>query len=727
MKRSLTFLLLFIVQTSFAQLNVDSLWTIYHDEKETDSTRLLAMWTIAYDVYLFKKPDTSLILGQQMYEFAVEKNQELFQANALNTQGTASFYLGQLNQAIDYHLKALEIVERLEDHGAIATTNNNIALIYRDWGQLDNAIDYFQKSLKVFEKIGHKPSISTILGNIGAVYADLQDYENSKIYYKRALEVKKETNDKWGLALLLAGLGTRYLEENKIDSAMIYYRESLELRIQLNNINGVAQAYKHIGSVFIETQEIDSAMFYYDKSLALFEELNIPSGIADLCYNIAVAKKRSGDQKSAIKFAERALTTAAASGFLDAERDASHLLFELYKTNGDYKKALMMHERFINARDLMNKEENQKAIIQQQYQYDYDKKALEDQLKHEEEINIAQLKFDQKEEKQRLITISIFGGLILVSLFLIFVFNRLRVTKKQKLFIEKQKKEVDIAHLELGEKNQEIMDSITYAKRIQSAILPSEKAIQELLQDYFILYKPKDIVAGDFYWFETFTPDLTGDTLYEDNIVLFAAADCTGHGVPGAMVSVICNNGLNRSVREYGLTEPGKILDQTREIVIKEFEKSEEDVKDGMDIALCALTTHSHSESHSHTINYSGANNPLWIIRKDASEVEEVKADKQPIGKYDHTKPFTTHELQLFPGDTIYIFTDGFVDQFGGSDDSSRLNGGKKFKSGNFKKLLLSIQDKSMVEQKEIINDTLENWKGNLEQIDDVCVIGVRV
>jgi serine phosphatase RsbU (regulator of sigma subunit) len=192
--------------------------------------------------------------------------------------------------------------------------------------------------------------------------------------------------------------------------------------------------------------------------------------------------------------------------------------------------------------------------------------------------------------------------------------------------------------------------------------------------------------------------------------IFFAVADCTGHGVPGAMVSVVCNNALNRSVREHGLTIPGEILDKTRDIVVQEFEKSEEDVKDGMDIALCSI--------EGMKLQYAGAYNPLWIIRN--GELIETKANKQPIGQFDNPEPYTTHSFDLEKGDAIYIFSDGYVDQFGGER-------GKKFKSKAFRELLLSIQDKNMEEQKKSIDETFETWIGDLEQIDDVCVIGVRV
>lgn len=260
-------------------------------------------------------------------------------------------------------------------------------------------------------------------------------------------------------------------------------------------------------------------------------------------------------------------------------------------------------------------------------------------------------------------------------------------------------KEKENSYKLLEEKNREIIDSINYAKRIQTAILPPNKLVKEYFQESFILYKPKDIVSGDFYWIEVI-----------DNSVLFAVADCTGHGVPGAIVSVICNNGLNRSVREYGLTKPGEILDKTREIVIQEFEKSEDDVRDGMDIAICNLK--------GNKLSYAGAHNPLWIIRNGI--VLETKANREPIGNFDKKLPYTTHSFDLEKGDVIYLFSDGYVDQFGGIK-------GKKFKTKAFKDLLLSIQNNSMEEQKNIIDETFENWKGKLDQLDDVSVIGVKI
>ena len=692
MKKILLILSLFIFQTGYSELNLDSLWGVYNNEQESDSTRLYTLWNIAFDGYLYNNPDSCVQLAQEMYVFAVKTGQLQFQGYALGTKGSAYYYMGKHELAITHQKKALEIHKKLKNISAMGSVYNNIATVYREKGQQAEALNYFMKALKIYEKLDKKQAISTVLGNLGAVYEDMKDHERSKMWYRKALAVKKQTNDHFGLSLLYAGIGTRYLNEGIYDSAMYFQTKGLEIRKKIENKNGIAFSTKYVGEIYFAQGYLDSALVFYFDALPRFEKLKMESGITDVCLDIALVYQKKKDYEKAMRFGKRSLEVANKGGFLDAQRDGSFILYELYKQKGNQIKALKMHEDFIALRDSMNKEANQKAIIQQEVQYNYDKKTIADSLQHVEEKKLENFKHEQKSEKQQIVITAIGGGLALVILFLIFVFNRLRVTRKQKKIIEEQKEVVE-------EKNQEIVDSITYAKRIQSAILPPLKVVKEYLAESFILYKPKDIVAGDFYWLES-----------KEDKVLFAAADCTGHGVPGAMVSVVCNNALNRSVREYGLTDPGEILTKTREIVIQEFEKSDEEVKDGMDIALCSL--------EGNKLAFAGAHNPLWIIRDGA--IIETKADKQPIGKFDNPIPYTTHHFELNKGDSIYIFSDGYVDQFGGEK-------GKKFKSKSFKELLLSIQNQTMEDQKESINSAFENWKGSLDQIDDVCVIGVRI
>jgi serine phosphatase RsbU (regulator of sigma subunit) len=254
---------------------------------------------------------------------------------------------------------------------------------------------------------------------------------------------------------------------------------------------------------------------------------------------------------------------------------------------------------------------------------------------------------------------------------------------------------------QLREKNKEITDSITYAKRIQSSILPSEKLMREHLPGHFVLYLPKDIVAGDFYWLEAV-----------GGKVIFAVADCTGHGVPGALVSVICHNALNRSVREFALTEPAAILDKTREIVVAEFGKSDEHIRDGMDVSICVL------DKATGVLEWAGANNPLIMV--NSSGLTEARPDKQPVSSFEQAKPFTSQRFQLSPGDMLYLFSDGFSDQFGGPK-------GKKFKYSALKDLLKTVSNLPVDAQKARISNAFAEWKRNLDQVDDVCVMGLRV
>jgi serine phosphatase RsbU (regulator of sigma subunit) len=256
---------------------------------------------------------------------------------------------------------------------------------------------------------------------------------------------------------------------------------------------------------------------------------------------------------------------------------------------------------------------------------------------------------------------------------------------------------------ELSEKNKEMTDSITYAKRLQQAILPSVEAVQKQMPNSFIYYQPKDIVAGDFYWMHT-----TKEATY------IAAADCTGHGVPGAMVSVVCSNALNRAVNEFNLTDTGLILDKTRELVIETFEKSDSEVKDGMDISLMRIQNHNKEKIE---IQWSGANNSLWYILNN--ELIEVKADKQPIGKYEKTMPFTANNFQFNSPVAFYLFSDGYADQFSQDD--------KKLMKKKFKDIILSIQNLTMPEQKNYLEKVHNDWKGVMEQTDDVLIIGMSI
>jgi serine phosphatase RsbU (regulator of sigma subunit) len=294
---------------------------------------------------------------------------------------------------------------------------------------------------------------------------------------------------------------------------------------------------------------------------------------------------------------------------------------------------------------------------------------------------------------------------IIVALFLLHSIKTI-LTKEEEMINEliAQKAEVE-------EKSSEITASIRYAKTIQTAILPCQNTMDQYFSESFVVYKPKDIVSGDFYWLSPVKNTYTGDS-----VVVFAVADCTGHGVPGAFLSLIGNNYLNRAITEREVNNPAQALDYLNVGINEIFSenKDEEAIKDGMDISFCSL------DRKNMKLEFSGAKNPIYIIRN--KKLIEIKGDRHAIGKPvgGNLLPFTNHIEKVEEGDCIYIFSDGFPDQFGGPH-------GKKFRYKPMKELLLSISGQSMEKQHQILSSTFSDWKGDLEQIDDVCIIGVRV
>jgi serine phosphatase RsbU (regulator of sigma subunit) len=693
------------------------------------------MWVNEFVQTLLKSKHSEQITRKLKMEYAATLN---------NIGYYAQYHQGDVPKSLDYYNRSLKIKKEIGDKKGISTSLNNIGYIYQQQGDIPKALEYNHQSLKIKEQIDDKEGIAMSLNNIGGIHADQNDFDTALEYYYKCLEILKEIDDKRSVAITINNIALIYSKKGDLAKALKYNIQSLKIKEQIGDKEGIAMSLNNIGLIYKEmtysdellVQEKDSllnkSLEHHIRGLKIQEEIGDKSGKIISLINIGYILITQKKIDSAEDYAQRSFELAKELGFHIHMQSAAEILSTIYEKQGKGMQALKMQKLYITMRDSINNEETQKATAQQQAKYEYEKQKAVDDAEHDKLLAIEQ----EEKKKQQILTVVTGVGLGLVIVFLIFVFNRLQVTKNQKLVIENQKIEVEqqkevveLAHSELEEKNQEIMDSITYAKRIQSAILPPAKVVKEYLQDSFILYKPKDIVAGDFYWME-----------HKDDKVLFAAADCTGHGVPGAMVSVVCNNALNRSVREHGLTNPGEILNKTREIVVAEFragrqagEKSDEGVKDGMDIALCSL--------EGNKLQYAGANNPLWIVRDCHTEPVEVldnpsvsvfrqaqddtlciletKANKQPIGQFDNPLPYTTHTFELQKEDSIYIFSDGYVDQFGGEK-------GKKFKAKAFRELLLSIQDKTMEKQKTIIDNSFETWRGSLEQIDDVCVIGVK-
>lgn len=679
-------------------------------------------------------------------------------------------YYNQSNysKALPYYQQALQYYEKKQDYGNMANFAGNIGGIYSDMEEYPKAKDYYLKATEYADKSGKLKSIGISYNNLGGLYTLENNFDEAERCLKKSMKAKEELGEAQSLSYTYQSLSELYLKQKKFKEA----REAIQKTNELSKKTGdkKAQILSWIDLGKIEKQMGDSMSA--DKSF--MAAYTISDETNNLLYQSESAFRLSGSKKALGKFDE-------ALNFYTIYAEIHDSLFRIDKFNAvnemqtkyetekkEQEIILLNKERLLKDAELKSSNEERMRKIKE-LAYAKQEKELQDvllqktksentakekenqMLKMDQQVKDAELAKSQAEKNEanelsKRRTQQLYGalvGAILVVLLLLLIYHGYREKKKanQSLtqkneLINQQKLEVEHQKEIVEEKNKEITDSITYAKRLQDAILPPIEFIQSHFPHSFVLYKPKDIVAGDFYWMEVIeaseqrTEGSIGGSKgsadqHTDHWVLIAAADCTGHGVPGAMVSVVCSNALNRSVKEFNLKEPGLILDKTRELVLETFAKSDADVKDGMDISMAAIRKTQDGEEV--LVKWAGANNPLWYTKNNL--LHEVKANKQPIGKADDPKPFNTHELILSKGDSIYMFTDGYADQFGGPK-------GKKFKYKQLDEVLLSHANYSLTDQKEKLNSIFEEWKtwpddsGKrrvLEQVDDVLMIGIRL
>ena len=727
MKKHLVFLIevCFVCLSLSGQIKInDSLFVVLKNAKE-DTAKINALNALAYE-FRTDKPDTAIYLAKQALAISETFDYKIGLADAYVGIGTAEISLGKYEEALRQLTSAKNIYERLLLADAkrslkvkkkLARTYNNIGNVYINEGNYPKALENYFASLKIKEEIGDKNGIAISYGNIGAVYYYQGNYSKALENNFAALKIRKEIGDKSGIGSSYNNIGNIYGIQRNYPKALDNFLACSKVMEEIGDKNGIATSYNSIGAIYRVKGNYLQALKNNFAALKINEELGDKRGIAFSYIGIGAVNSELKHIPLAKEYLNKALQLSKEIGSKEDIKMSYKGLTEADSIAGDYKQAFRDYKQYIVYRDSLFNEENTKKTIQSQMQYDFDKKET-----------IAKAEQDKKDlanaehaKQQRYITFSVVGGLILVVMFSFFLYRRFKITQKQNVIIHQQKQEVEkqreladsrriIAeeqrhiiekqkHL-VEEHQKEIVDSITYAKRLQQAILPSFNEIQRNIPNSFVLYLPKDIVAGDFYWMHT-----SADT------VLIAAADCTGHGVPGALVSVVCSNALNRTVKEFGLTDTGRILDKVSELVLETFEKSGEEIKDGMDISLLSINKKTSQ------VQWSGANNPLWIIK--GNELTEIKADKKPVGKSENSNPFTSHNFTLTIGETFYLITDGYSDQFGVEN--------KKLMKKRFKEILLSVQDKSMSEQRTFLEEYYAKWKGKMEQTDDVTVIGIRI
>jgi tetratricopeptide (TPR) repeat protein len=681
-------------------------------------------------------PVKAMELSEKQITLTKDNTKE--KVDALNDLGNSCYYLDEYSRGTTTLLESIAMAEKISYDLGKAEASVILGNILILEGKFSDALEHFSEGLKIYESLKINNGIAQCNNGLGTINLNQEHYEKALEYFEKALKYGDEVTKSDSYV----NMSQIYLKMEAYDDAKKNAEIAFELGKKNDDLYVEASALDVIGKVVSQKGDFKKSTEYFEQALEIKKSLEDNQGIAATMIFLGQNYKNLGNIDTAMILIQEAHTIATEIGANEEVRISLGELAKLYAVIGDFQAAFSHQTRFIEINEAISNDQASKKIAE-----------MEAELQEKIQKDKIALMEKDKEYEKKMFRIFIGVGIFIILMIIIaagFIYNRYQMKKKahavleqKNQIIEEQKYVLEEQKHVLEEKNTEILDSITYAKRIQTAILPSDKFFNETLPNSFVLYKPKDIIAGDFYWLEETTPlaPSIGGGLGEVSggmgLVLFAAADCTGHGVPGAMVSVICNNALNRSVREFGLTIPSKILDKTRDVVIEQFEKSESEVKDGMDISLCAINFQQHK------LSWSGANNPIWIVRQKTTSLLiasknntesitiepnvidenyhlfEIKADKQPIGKYADPKPFSNWEIDLTKGDSVYIFTDGYADQFGGDK-------GKKFMAANMKKLILSIQNESVEMQKKLLDEAFENYRSDHEQIDDVCIIGVR-
>jgi len=616
-------------------------------------------------------------------------------------------------------LKSKELAEQALSMAKEANIDTLIYISRFNCGVANYFLDKKQEALEDFiankelaEKLKDDSKIIESLNGIGNMYKDIDRYESALQTYHEGLTLCEAKNIPDKKLLIVSNLAMAHINLGNPDSANYYNYKALSYYHQYKSGDRafLMNVYGSLLGCYSDLKMEDSVLKYSSLAIAIADELGDKHTRAGNTYNVGEFYSKIKNHTKAIKYLEEADALSEESRNPSLEYEIKQALAKAYYATGSFEKSATFYKKSLELSNEIHQEQTVEKLSEMEVKYETGKK--EDELKRlsaEQEISALKVK-----QSRTLTFISIFS--VIVFLIIAGVLFKQNKNKKQaNALLQKQNDE--ITH-----QKKEITDSINYAKRIQLSILPPDKMVKRLLPDAFIFYKPKDVVSGDFYWVEE-----------KNNLVMFAAVDCTGHGVPGAMMSVVGMSLLNRAVNEKDLTKPSDILQHLDMGVTDTLRQNQEDnaVKDGMDLSLCTY------KAHTKELQFAGAFNNLWIVRKNFSSSHkitsdkeiffedsllEIKADKFPIGSNTDgvADNYTNHKIQLQTGDYIYLYSDGFADQFGGPK-------GKKFKYNALKKLLISIHDLSPAQQHEAIKTAYENWKGNLEQIDDILVIGVRV
>jgi len=655
-------------------------------------------------------------------------------ATCYNNIGIIHAAQGRYAEALESHQKALTTRERIGDQQGIASSYNNIGLIHYAQGRYAEALESYQKALTIQERIGDLQGIAICYNNIGTIHDAQGRYAEALEAFQKALTIRERISDQQGIADCYNNIGIIHKTQGRYAEALEAFQKALTIRERISDQQGIAMSYNNIGTIHDAQGRYAEALESYQKALTILERIGNQDRVALSYDNIGTLYLAQGLYPIARSYFQKALAIAQSLGLQDYLDD---IYLHLSQTdsalaasgqNHLWKSAYLHHRLYAAYKDSVLNEASIRKQAQLESQYEYEKKTALLKAEQEKERALATAQLRQRETQRNLSLLAL--GIALIGLVTFAILYR--KIRQQRDLIQKQSDEIQQKNFALEqynaelkstnqaleesnriiqhqaetllEKNQEILDSIRYAERIQRAILPSAEKWQRLLPESFLLYKPRDIVAGDFYWLEE-----------TERYIFLGVADATGHGVPGAFVSIVCANALHKAVLEEGLESPAEILWRVREVVVSQLTQAGEKVKDGMDIALIRFAKGDRARAV-----FAGANRPLWIV--SAEGLLEVAGTRQPIGYVEEPKAFEEVELMLgsrAPA-MVYAFTDGIVDQMGGPK-------GRKLLPKGMREWLSSLWNQPVAEQAERLVALFETWRGDHHQMDDVTIVGVRV
>ncbi|MCB0477600.1 MAG: tetratricopeptide repeat protein [Crocinitomicaceae bacterium] len=664
------------------------------------------------DFFIYTKVnhDSSLYYIDKYIEAAKKDKSDYDIGLGLHRKGVIFYYKKDYVTAIDYYRKAKIVIpgDYLETLGEV---HRAMGIAYFEMGIYDKALKAYHKALDYFEDEGSRNDIGKVENGIGEIYEALRMYDDALGYYQRSLEIKLEGGDSLAIANTWINLGKIYYMRRKYPKALEFYEGAIRIFEREINYPNLTDAYAGKGLVLAQLGKLKMAEFYAKKAKESAQLNKNIRGEIQAIQVISKISKRKKDYRMAIDYLNKAAALSRQIKSMEIEIRVLEDLKEVYQEKGDYKKAFFIQNDLQAVKEMVFGEKTSYKINELQEKYKTEQIEKENELLKARKAE--QDAISNKEHIQKIWAVAI--AILTVVVFILgLIFNRKRIKERheahndlifQNKLVEDRNRLIEIQKNALESKNKDITDSILYARRLQSAILPRKEYISQFLKDYFILHKPKDIVSGDFYWYHNY-----GDT------EVLLSIDCTGHGVPGAFMSMFAYNIINNVVNDEKVIQPSTALNLFNKRLngYLQFSQNSLQPKDGMDLSMIV-----HFKKRNE-IHFSGAMRPIYIIRD--GDLLEYKGTKSSIGSnsYNRNVEFENVIIPVNSGDIIYQFTDGYPDQFGGE-------GNKKLRTKPFKKLLLDVSSKPMEEQKEELDKFFEEWRGIQEQVDDILIFAYKI